>query len=249
LAQPAWGPDWPAIGVRRSLRLMPVDQRIRGVLFDAGGVLTRPVGGRWNPRYDFEGIVLAHHPEIRVELFPESFAAGQRVLDAGVTTPPRADYHKAMLRVLGVEEPSQALLHELEAPAAGPTLELFPDVRPVLDQLQALGVDMAIVSDNWAAGMEENFRVLGIEHYFSSFVISELLGCNKPDPRMYAAGSDSLGLDPGECLFIDDDPELVSAAIRLGYRGVALVRAGEPPATVPAIATLHELLPIVGRGL
>jgi hypothetical protein len=33
-------------------------RRIRGVLFDAGGVLIGPVGGRWNPRYDFEDIVL-----------------------------------------------------------------------------------------------------------------------------------------------------------------------------------------------
>jgi putative hydrolase of the HAD superfamily len=32
---------------------------------------------------------------------------------------------------------------------------------------------------------------------------------------MYAAGSDLLGLNPGDCLFIDDDPQLVSAAIQL----------------------------------
>ena len=29
----------------------------RGVLFDSGDTLTRPVGGRWNPRFDFEEIV------------------------------------------------------------------------------------------------------------------------------------------------------------------------------------------------
>jgi FMN phosphatase YigB (HAD superfamily) len=32
-------------------------RQIRGILFDAGGVLIRPIGGRWNPRYDFESIV------------------------------------------------------------------------------------------------------------------------------------------------------------------------------------------------
>jgi putative hydrolase of the HAD superfamily len=221
------------------------DRRIRGVLFDSGDVLIRPIGGRWNPRYDFESIVVAHHPETRAELFPEAFAAGQRMLDASPTTANRADYHRVMLTVLGIDAPSASLLRELEAPAAGPIVELFPDVRPVLDRLRAAGVGMAVVSDNWA-GLEGLYRDLGIERYFAGFVVSEVLGCNKPDPRMYAAGRDLLGLEPGACLVVDDVPELVSAAIELGHHGVALVRGGGPaPAAVPAITTLEALPTIV----
>jgi putative hydrolase of the HAD superfamily len=37
-------------------------RRLQGVLFDSGDVLIRPIGGRWNPRYDFEGIVLGPPP-------------------------------------------------------------------------------------------------------------------------------------------------------------------------------------------
>jgi hypothetical protein len=133
------------------------DRRIRGVLFDSGDVLIRPIGGRWNPRYDFEDIVLAHHPGSPVERFPEAFAVGQRVLGAGTTTANRTDYHRAMLAVLGIDAPSAALLGELEAPAAGPVVEVFPDVRPVLEQLRAWGVGMAVVSDNWA-GLEDGYR-------------------------------------------------------------------------------------------
>ena len=69
-------------------------------MFDAGGVLIRPVGGRWNPRYDFEGTVLEHHPGIAPDLFPQAFAAGQRVLHAATRTVNRTDYHRAILRVL-----------------------------------------------------------------------------------------------------------------------------------------------------
>jgi HAD superfamily hydrolase (TIGR01509 family) len=221
------------------------DRELHGILFDAGGVLIRPIGGRWNPRYDFEDVVLAHHPQTRVELFPAALAAGQRVLDASTTTVNRTVYHRAMLRPLGIDAPSPALLHELEAPPAGPVVELFPDVRPVLDQLRAFGVGMSVVSDTWS-GLEAVFRSLGIERYFAGFVISEELGCNKPDPRMYAAGSDLLGLEAGDCLFIDDDPRLVAAAIQLGYHGVALIRDAAPaPASVPAITSLDELPPIV----
>jgi putative hydrolase of the HAD superfamily len=216
---------------------------IRGVLFDSGGVLIRPVGGRWNPRYDFEDIVLAHHPW--AHRFPEAFTAGQQVLDAATSTPLRADYHRAMLRVLGIDDPSAALLHELEAPAAGPVVELYPDVLPVLDALHASGVGMSVVSDAWAE-LPDLYRALNIERYFAGFAISEVLGTLKPDPRMYAAGSDLLGLNPGQCLFIDDDPLLVEAAIRLGYRGVALTREGDvEPTETPTITSLDALVPIV----
>jgi HAD superfamily hydrolase (TIGR01509 family) len=225
---------------------MVADERIRGILFDSGGVLIRPVGGRWNPRFDFEEIMLAHHPRVRVELFPEAFAAGARFIGAEADSSSRADYHRTILRVLGIADPSTELLHELEAPPARPAVEPFPETRAVLDQLRAEGLPMCVVSDNWA-GLDEVYRSLDLHGYFAGFVISEVLGCRKPDPRMYAAGSGLLGLDPAVCLFVDDDPELVEAAVDLGYQGVAVTRGGDPPTTVPSIATLTELPPIVAR--
>ncbi len=62
---------------------------------------------------------------------------------------------------------------------------------------------------------------------------------------MFAAGSELLGLDPGACLVVDDDPRLVAGAIRLGYRGVALVRSGEPPVSVPTARSLTGVPPLV----
>jgi putative hydrolase of the HAD superfamily len=63
---------------------------------------------------------------------------------------------------------------------------------------------------------------------------------------MYAPGRELLGLDAGECLFVDDDPELVLAAIQLGYHGAALTRGeASAPASVPVIRSLAELPPII----
>src|SRR5689334_9672203 len=70
-----------------------------------------------------------------------------------------------MLAVLGVDHPSPHLLRQLEAPAAGPVIEPYPDVRHVLDQLRLWGIRMSVVSDTWA-GLETMFADLGIEHYF-----------------------------------------------------------------------------------
>jgi HAD superfamily hydrolase (TIGR01509 family) len=213
-----------------------------GVLFDSGDTLIRPVGGRWNPRYDFEEILLRHLPELDTETFPQAFAAGQRLLDAGPATPTRADYHRAILHALGVRRPPPELLEELEQPSARLPVQPFPEVPGVLERLRAGGVGMAIVSDNWP-GMEGLYRQLGLNDYFQAFVISAVLGCRKPDPRMYRAGSDALGLPSHECIFVDDDPDLVAAAIELGYGGTAIVRTADPPATVPWIDTLEDLIP------
>jgi putative hydrolase of the HAD superfamily len=134
----------------------------RGVLFDSGDTLIRPVGGRWNPRFDFEEIVLRHLPRLAVESFPQAFAAGQQVLDAGPTTPSLAEYHRAILRALGVRRPAPRLLRELEQPGARPPVEPFPEVPGVLERLRAAGVRMAIVSDNWP-GLEGLYRQLGLD--------------------------------------------------------------------------------------
>ncbi|GAB3275205.1 hypothetical protein GCM10027456_65650 [Kineosporia babensis] len=217
------------------------------MMFDSGGVLTGPIGGRWNPRYDFEAIVMAHAPDTPTDRFPDAIAAGDRFLASGATTPARSEYHRTMLRELGMPQPSLPLLNELEAPAAGPVLKLFPDVLRTLDQLRQWDVRMCVVSDNWAAGMAEMFAELGIAHYFEEFVISEDLGCNKPDPRMYEAGRRCLDLPADRCLFIDDDPALAQAAADLGFQAVTLDRSLTSPPTESVIASLDDLVALVRR--
>jgi len=195
---------------------------MRGVLFDSGGVLMGPRGGRWNPRYDFEEILARHGNTAPVS--PEALAAGQRTLDDATGTASRAAYHRAILAVLGVQ-PEPELLAELEAPAALPPVEFYPDVRPNLQRLRDRGIALAVVSDTWP-DLIDHYRAAGLDGFFTTFVISAVLGCRKPDPRMYATASNALALPPADCLFVDDDPEFVRAAIELGYRGVVMSRDG-----------------------
>jgi FMN phosphatase YigB (HAD superfamily) len=77
--------------------------------------------------------------------------------------------------------------------------------------------------------------------------VSQEVGCNKPDPRIFRTAADALGLPPAECLVVDDDPELVAAAIRLGYRGLAVLREETAVASsVPWARTLAGVLAAVG---
>ena len=199
--------------------------RVRGILFDAGDTLYGPIGGRWNPRFDFEEVLLRYHPELPADRFAEAIAAGKRFMDTAPSTPPRDDYHRAILSELGIRNPSSDLLTDLNRPLDVPIVVVFPEVASVLAELREREIRMAIVSDNWG-NLEQAFVDLGLRQFFDVFVVSELMGCRKPDPRMYRAGSDGLGLAPSECLFVDDDPDLVLAATHLGYRGIAIDRYG-----------------------
>ncbi|MGW4806355.1 HAD family hydrolase [Kitasatospora sp. NPDC004272] len=213
---------------------------LRAVLFDSGGVLMQPIGGRWNPRADFEQTVLSHVPSITSEQFVAAIAAGDRFLAASSPEPEPDDYHRLMLRHVGVE-PTSELLADLrrEVPPAT-LLETYPEVVGTLGELSRRGVRMAVVSDAWP-NLPDLHAGLGIGRFFEAYAISAVLGCNKPDPRMYHHASDALELAPAQCLFVDDDPDLVAAAIGLGYAGRAVCR-GSLTTEVPSIASLAELL-------
>ncbi|GAA3794267.1 hypothetical protein GCM10022206_37760 [Streptomyces chiangmaiensis] len=200
----------------------------------------QPIGGRWNPRADFEETVLAHAPSITPQQFAAAIAAGDRFFATLSSTPDYDDYHRVMLRHLGVD-PTAQLLADLRRDVPAPVfLETYPGVEETLAELSRRGVRMAVVSDAWP-DLPDLHDGLGIGRFFEAYAISAVLGCNKPDPRMYHHASTALGLPPGQCLFVDDDPELVAEAIRLGYAGRALCRDSAVSA-VPSVTSLTQLL-------
>lgn len=216
---------------------------LKAVLFDSGGVLMQPIGGRWNPRADFELTVVRQYPQITTEQFAEAISVGDRFMAAAESTPDLDDYHVAMMKHLDIV-PSADLLAELVRPVpATVVLELFDEVVQTLETLRSRGVRMAVVSDAWP-NLPQLHADLGIDDFFEAYAISAVLGCRKPDPRMYRHASAALGLEPAECVFVDDDPELVAAALKLGYQGRWMRRTGSDrgAAPVPAVTSLTELI-------
>jgi len=139
------------------------------------------------------------------------------------------------------------LLAALDAPSEEPVVEAFPEVVAVLAEMRARGVALAMVTDNW--GTSETVRKVhdsvATGEYFNAIVVSDELGCHKPDQRMYRTASDALGLTPEECFCVDDWPGHVEAAIALGYQGAVLHREGYERTAAPGImriSTLDELL-------
>lgn len=211
---------------------------IGGVLFDSGDVLIGPRGGRWWPVLGFEDAVRTHVPDASFENLQEAMVRAKEYMDATHPNEDWKEFNSIILDGLGIEPSAEMLEDILKLETV---VDIFPDVIPCLDRLRARGIRMAVVSDSWPSLPEAHAR-FGIRQYFEGYAISGVLGCSKPDPRIFAEGARALGLPPASLLFVDDGDDLVHAAMQLGYRGVALRRLGDPPNyPVPWIVTLDDL--------
>lgn len=107
---------------------------------------------------------------------------------------------------------------------------------PLLDALRRLrgqGVRTALLSNAGAGALP----VAGIRELFDSVLLSGEVGVAKPDPDSYRLAAQRLGLACAECVFVDDVPGYVRAAVATGMVGV---HHRSPRAT---IAELDALFP------
>ncbi|MBN1903640.1 MAG: HAD family hydrolase [Deltaproteobacteria bacterium] len=83
-------------------------------------------------------------------------------------------------------------------------LELYPDVKLILDRLKTR-FPMAVVSDGQSAWALPEMQATGIDDYFGPVIISGDYGFRKPDPRLFQAALDGIGAKPDEVLFVGND--------------------------------------------
>jgi putative hydrolase of the HAD superfamily len=99
-----------------------------------------------------------------------------------------------------------------------------PEAVPVLDELRAHGVRLAIVS-NAARHSGHLLDAFGFRDRIDATVMSWSTGLLKPDPRIYRVALDALATDPAQAAFVGDgrDHELQGAR-QLGLRAVLIER-------------------------
>jgi putative hydrolase of the HAD superfamily len=83
-------------------------------------------------------------------------------------------------------------------------LQLYPDVRDVLDELSGR-YKLAALSDAQSAWALPEMRAVDLEKYFHPIIVSGDLGYRKPDPRIFQAALDGLRLPPENVLFVGND--------------------------------------------
>ena len=124
---------------------------------------------------------------------------------------------------------------------------LFDDVEPVLPMLRDAGFRLGIVS-NFEGWLEDLLDILGIREAFPVRVISGVEGIEKPDRRIYELALERAGAEPGDSVFVGDNPEFdVDPPGALGMRTVLIDRRDRFPSHEGSrISDLRQLPSVLG---
>ncbi|MBX7435518.1 HAD-IA family hydrolase [Mycobacterium sp. Y57] len=93
----------------------------------------------------------------------------------------------------------------------------YPDTATVLTGLRRRGIKTAVVS-NIAFDLRPAFDRIGVAGDVDEFVLSFEAGAVKPDPAIFRAALDRLGVDAAHALMVGDSDEADGGARALGCR-------------------------------
>jgi putative hydrolase of the HAD superfamily len=106
---------------------------------------------------------------------------------------------------------------------------LFDDVRPAVDELDAAGAILGLVS-NFEAWLDDLLADLGLRDRFAVRVISGQEGIEKPDPRIFELALERTGVDAAESAYVGDNPVFdVDPPAALGMHPVLIDRRNRHP--------------------
>lgn len=124
---------------------------------------------------------------------------------------------------------------------------LMPGVLETLKHFKKNNLPMALASSSFHSWIEMVVTRFDIKKYFKIIISSEDVGSRgKPAPDIYLYTADKLGVDPAQCLVIEDSTNGVLSAKAAGMTVVGFKPANEPEQDVSradyVITKLSDLL-------
>jgi len=226
-----------------------MDARIRAVFFDVDFTLIFP-----GPNFQGEGYqrtCAAFGVQADAARFDEAVAASSFILDE-VEEPIYDDdlyihYTASIIEHMGGRGPGviKAAREIYSQWAVNHHFEMYDDVAPTLQQLQARGLIVGVISNSHRSldAFRDHFELGGLIH---ALVSSSLHGYMKPHPSIFETALLRAGVAASESMMVGDSLKAdVEGALAAGMKAVLLRRSGEVPTDLPqgvhVIQSLTEL--------
>jgi epoxide hydrolase-like predicted phosphatase len=194
------------------------ERALRGLVVDWGGVLTTDVRSAVQAWAASDGIDLDSYVGIMRDWFGEPVGAEARLnpihaLERGEMGVP--DFENRLAEALTERtgrphDPAGLLTRMLER------FEHAPEMSALVRRARRAGLRTALLSNSWGNDYPRD----GWEEMFDVVVISGEVGMRKPEPRIFTHTVELLGLPASACVFVDDLPANVVAAVGTGMVGV-----------------------------
>ena len=194
-------------------------RKLRGVITDWGGVLTHPLTETVYAWLEADGIDRDSYRTVMRAWVAQAYDAEHntnpiRALERGECT--EAEFEQLLaaelIRVDGGAVPAGGLLARMFAASA------FDEaMHELIRAARRAGLRTALLSNSWG---DNGYPRHLFPELFDTVVISSEVGMRKPEERIFRLAIERLGLQPAECVFIDDIQENVNAARAAGLVSV-----------------------------
>ena len=209
---------------------------IRGVIFDMDGLMfdtERVSMVMWDRELGRQGF--RYSPEIGNSIRGRNGEAIRRILEE--TYGPGFDFMQALQGVRA------DMLQRLEEHG----IDVKPGLYPLLDWLEEQKIPMAVASSSRRDSVERNCRKAGVLDRFRTLVCGDQVTHSKPDPEIFRIAAAALGVEPAECLVLEDSFNGVRAGAAGGFITVMVPDLDAPTPEIDALYTakcdsLHEVL-------
>jgi putative hydrolase of the HAD superfamily len=193
-------------------------RRIRAVISDFGGVLTNRLVEAFLAYQDESGISMEQLGRGMQRVAERDGEYPLYRLERGEIT--EHEFLENLSWGLEAELGRRPHLHDF-------TEVYFNGLRPndgmlsLMRELRERGYRMAILTNN-VREWEPRWRAkLPVDEIFELVVDSAFVGMRKPDPEIYLLAVERLGgVEPSECLFVDDNELNIAAARKLGMLAI-----------------------------
>ena len=186
------------------------ENKIKNIIFDMGEVLIR---------FDRQTFLNRHAagctPEERTFLLREVYLSAEWIMqDRGTHVP--AETVKILCRKIP---------EHLHTVVEGLVCHWYDDILPVdgmkdfVKELKENGYGIYLLS-NAASDHPVYWERIPGHEYFDDLCVSAFEGFLKPQPEIYRRAVEKFGVLPQECVFIDDVPSNIEAALNAGMNGI-----------------------------
>lgn len=200
-------------------------RRVEGILFDMDGVILDTE--KMYTRFWQEALNTLGYPMTREQ------ALGMRSLNRGAGEAklqsyfgPEVDYQQARNKRIEL----------MDAYVADHGVEALPGIGELLTYLDARGIAAAITTSSPMERVVQYLKPLGLFDRFQKICTGYQVAKGKPEPDIYLFGAESLGLNPKNCIAIEDSDAGILSAYRAGCLPVMV-----PDQDIPAPETLPRL--------
>ncbi len=107
-------------------------------------------------------------------------------------------------------------------------VEVKPGIHELLAYLKAQGYQTAITTSSPMDRTVLYLTAVGLDKSFDRLISGYMVEHGKPEPDIYLYAAEALGVQPSECMVLEDSPAGILAAYRAGCRPVMIPDQDEP---------------------